>query len=436
MIHIVDAIMGMGKTSAAIQYMKDNAATKRFLFITPYIEETERIKNSCFEMNFAVPREGLKEYGFTKSGHLLGLAKEGRNIAISHKLFSLCDPEAINMIRAMNYTVIVDEVMDVFEKMTINDDDFDILRNSGWLVGHGVGEDSEYTYYEQAADKHYRGLIFHDLFVAARSHRLVNISDEETKNRFYYWTLDRNLFSVSSEIYVLTYLFSGSPMKAFLEISGLEYDYLGVERNESGEYHFSDKFGMPEYAGHLSEMLHVCDNERLNAIGEKRTALSMKWWKRNYASEDGGKVAQMKNNLATFFRYYSPSKGAHDRLWCTFNGFRKRVRGKGYSNSCIAMNARATNEYRDRIALAYCVNVFPDPNMLGYFNKNGASIDSNAYAISTLVQWIWRSAIRDGKEVWLYIPSKRMRTLLLDWISSVEAQYKDYVQSRLPEEVA
>lgn len=435
MIHVVDAMMGMGKTSAAIQYMKDNAATKRFLFITPYIEEADRVKSMCCELDFVSPIDGIKEYGYTKSSHLMALAKDGRNIAMSHKLFSLCSPEAIDMIRAMNYTVIIDEVMEVFEKMMINDDDFDILRNSGWLIGHGVGENSDYVYYEQAADKRYHGRLFHDLFVAARSHRLVNISDEDTKNKFYYWTLDHNLFHVSSDVFILTYLFDGSPMKAFLEINGLAYDYIGVERNSAGEYHFSSKLGIPEYAGRLSELLHVCDHDRLNDIGNNKHALSASWWRDNTKRADG-KSEIMRKNLSTFFRYHSPSKGAEDRLWCTFNGCRKKVRGKGYSNSCIAMNARATNDYRDRIALAYCVNVFADPNMMAYFVKQGSAIDQDKYALSFLVQWIWRSAIRDGKEVWVYVPSSRMRKLLLDWISSVEEQYQEYKRGGLPKEVA
>jgi hypothetical protein len=36
-----------------------------------------------------------------------------------------------------------------------------------------------------------------------------------------------------------------------------------------------------------------------------------------------------------------------------------------------------------------------------------------------MIQWIWRSAIRDGEEVYLYIPSKRMRTLLTDWMDNI-----------------
>ena len=43
-------------------------------------------------------------------------------------------------------------------------------------------------------------------------------------------------------------------------------------------------------------------------------------------------------------------------------------------------------------------------------------MEEDAYALSELIQWIFRSAIRDGKEIWLYIPSKRMRNLLIDWI--------------------
>jgi len=49
-------------------------------------------------------------------------------------------------------------------------------------------------------------------------------------------------------------------------------------------------------------------------------------------------------------------------------------------------------------------------------------------ALSTMVQWIWRSAIRDGEEVWIYIPSKRMRSLLIAWIRDVERKYLEYKQ--------
>ena len=45
-ITVVDARMGRGKSSAAIRYMNENRNRKRFLYITPYIKEVERICES------------------------------------------------------------------------------------------------------------------------------------------------------------------------------------------------------------------------------------------------------------------------------------------------------------------------------------------------------------------------------------------------------
>ena len=51
-----------------------------------------------------------------------------------------------------------------------------------------------------------------------------------------------------------------------------------------------------------------------------------------------------------------------------------------------------------------------------FYEKHGIEVDEETYALSIMIQWIWRSAIRDGKKVNLYIPSKRMRDLLNNWI--------------------
>ena len=44
-----------------------------------------------------------------------------------------------------------------------------------------------------------------------------------------------------------------------------------------------------------------------------------------------------------------------------------------------------------------------------------------SYSLSVLIQWIWRSAIRDGEEIWIYIPVQRMRELLEQWIDEVSS---------------
>lgn len=89
-----------------------------------------------------------------------------------------------------------------------------------------------------------------------------------------------------------------------------------------------------------------------------------------------------------------------------------------YATSFVPCNARATNEHIDRKHLAYLINRFEHPVIWRWFDKQGIKLNQEAIALSELLQWIWRSAIRDGKPITLYIPSKRMRTLLTDFLNT------------------
>ena len=51
-------------------------------------------------------------------------------------------------------------------------------------------------------------------------------------------------------------------------------------------------------------------------------------------------------------------------------------------------------------------------------------INKDFYALSILLQWIWRSRIRNIKDtpeqrkIDLYLPSSRMKRLLLEWLDN------------------
>ncbi|MEG2045187.1 MAG: hypothetical protein RR088_04280, partial [Clostridia bacterium] len=83
----------------------------------------------------------------------------------------------------------------------------------------------------------------------------------------------------------------------------------------------------------------------------------------------------------------------------------------------VACTARATNDYRHKTNCAYLLNRFLNPMEAGFFIDKGIDIDEDGWSLSELIQWLFRSAIRDGKEIKLYIPSKRMRELLVDWLN-------------------
>ncbi len=54
-VYIVDSMMGSGKISAAIQMMRKTEPSIRYLYITPYITEIDRIITQCPERNFHQP---------------------------------------------------------------------------------------------------------------------------------------------------------------------------------------------------------------------------------------------------------------------------------------------------------------------------------------------------------------------------------------------
>ncbi len=54
-----------------------------------------------------------------------------------------------------------------------------------------------------------------------------------------------------------------------------------------------------------------------------------------------------------------------------------------------------------------------------YFQEQGVEVREDDYALSEMIQWVWRSAIRDGKEIWIYIPSRRMRELFRNWLNGI-----------------
>ena len=75
------------------------------------------------------------------------------------------------------------------------------------------------------------------------------------------------------------------------------------------------------------------------------------------------------------------------------------------------------NNYSDRHVVAYTINRFMNPVIRQFFQQHGVEVDEDRYALSDMIQWIWRSAIRNGEHITLYIPSYRMRKLLIDWIN-------------------
>lgn len=395
-VKIVDMIMGSGKSSAAINYINQSDGEK-FLYITPFMTEIEnRIIPQCKNKNFIQP----EKYG-TKLNGLKYLLDKGENIVSTHALFHRFNREIIDICRAQNYTLILDEVTNVIEEYQISDSDFNVLLEKYAYVDQ---ETNLIRWREDQED--YKGKY-------SEEKRLC-----ELNCLAYYggsvmmWLFPIEVFNAFRSVYILTYMFNAQIQRYYYDYYKLPYRYIYVSGDRFEEYTFTEIPTRQKIKYDYQKLIHIEENEKLNQIGDSTYALSMNWYKRN---KDNVSIKKLQNNLYNYFRNIRKTTSKFN-LWTTFKEYKTLLSGKGYGGGFVQHSTRATNEYKDRISVAYPINKFLNAVIKNFFTLNNVEVDEDGYALSEMLQFIWRSAIREGNEIWVYVPSIRMRNLLIDWI--------------------
>lgn len=393
-ITVVDARMGRGKSSAAIRYMNRYKGTKRFLYITPYLNEVDRICEQCdFDQSDS-------DY-MSKSAELKLLMRAGKNISATHSLFYLMDKEALDLVRVNHYSLIIDESIQVIERLNVTNKDFELI------LGQLAEVDDDGVI--QWKDKEYDGR-FCDYKEIAETGSLRRL-DNALLN-----VMNPDMLRAFDEVFMLTYLFDGQYQKAYLDYFGFEYRIVGVEQDDKG-FFFSEAPDNPPPIDYRS-LINIVDTPSMNKAGNGKFALSKSWFsRRGYDHPD---IRSLRSNLKKYFQDVT-SGDANTRLWTSFKDDQSKLTDRKtgrFRNNFLQVSARATNEYRERTDIAYLANRFVDPNLMKFFATKDISINAEHFALSEMLQWIWRSAIRDDKPINLYIPSSRMRKLLTDWIES------------------
>lgn len=401
-VKVCDAICGAGKTLSCINMMNNDSINK-YIFITPYLDEVERIKTSCACKGFVSP-ERERDNNYSKLNSILSLLRQGKNIASTHALFSSYTEEIKQLIREQHYILVLDEVIDLFQLVKIDSGDIQLL------VRNNIAKKEEDNVIWD--DDEYNGVLFGEIMQVSKSRNLIDYDGS-----FYFWALPIDVFNCFSKVYVLTYLFEYQMLKYFFDANNIEYQLIGTKKS-NGIYQFCPIEKMDRRMN-LKDKIHIVKSEKLNEVGNKPFSLSSGWFERESREEGQPMLKVLKNALRNTFRHFKANN--QDQMWTTLNRFKVYLKGKGYSNSFVTFNKRATNNFSNRHVLAYCLNVYMMPWMKNYLVRLGAKgVNQDMYALSVLVQWLFRSAVRKGEEVWLYIPSKRMRYLLVKWLDNLE----------------
>lgn len=259
--------MGSGKSQAAITYMNEHPE-KKFVYITPYLDEASRICHNCPASRFTEPSSQLPEFSFSKLEHTRHLLKEGKNVATTHSAFRSYTKDMIEHITANEYTLIVDEAVDVFQESNYSGGDIKLLEDGGYVVNEG----EKYIWTE----KEYEGDRLRDLFDMFKCNNLIPVDKGSNGMQCYYWVLPYKVLTSFSEVIVLTYLFESQEMKYFLDMNGIDYKYIGISYTDN-VYRFSDeKDYVPEYVSDIGSDIKYTDIKAfyLDLIQNKGIAVS------------------------------------------------------------------------------------------------------------------------------------------------------------------
>lgn len=424
-VNLVDSPMGTGKTTWAIQYINKLPKDTKVIYITPFLAETERIKEECPRKGFVLPD---KNKAGSKSKHFLSLIQKDANIASTHALFAGINEETIEALRQRDYVLILDEAFDVVAK-------FDLWKYDKDFKNCSDDEKDELTRTTIKSLINKKCIEIRDDFLVKwidlenpqpKYSILKNLCDREllyaVNQTLLVWTFPVDLFEegIFEEVYILTHRFTSQIQSYYFKYFNIKYNLYHVEKwgITYGLVETKDDNFEREWIQKIKNLIHI-EQGSVNKKGiflrknkkELTTALSLNWHKNNIHKING-----LQKGMVTFFLNHSKGKGS-ERMWTTFKSYAGYYKHSQVSmRNWVPFNSRSTNLYRDKKYIAYCVNRYIDPFFIDFFLKRNIKVDQDEFALSEMLQFIFRSAIRDGKEVYVYIPSRRMRELLESYL--------------------
>lgn len=403
-IKIVDDIMGSGKSTWAINFINRNP-DKKFLCVVPLLDECERYKEKT-NIDIIDP----KSWG-TKWKHFKHLVEHNQNIVTTHSLIQKMDLDMLELLKSKEYILMIDECLDVLNTYKISKDDLKIIFNEKLVSLDGDG----FLIWNEEK-KPYKG-VYGDIKRLCSFKSLMGFKKDNSDElaRIIMWNFPVDFFKCFEESYIFTYLWDGSIQKSYFDIHGIQYKkYMLDSQKELIEHDKSYEF---EKRNRVVDLIKIYDG-KFNNIGTrigKSNPLSKSWYE-DKRKKNRSIFEQLKSNTENYFRTVTKTK-SDDNMYTTFESYKKFVSGKGYSKGFVSCNARGTNNFKDKKALAYLINLFVPPDIKQFVEHYNINFDEGLFSLSAFLQWIWRSQIRDGKPIEIYIPSERMRGLLLHWMS-------------------
>ena len=463
-INIVDGIMGSGKSTAIInhvKYIKQNNPAQKILIVLLYHKEISRYSSELTKYgNFFSISESITY----KKGALEKALKNNKDIICTQALF--LEHSELFQSNCNDYILIIDEVInsaiqqvqlptyEILEKSDnenktklttykFTSNDIDIMLEQKILL---VSDDNLIHWNDEYNKKSIYNLL-KDFFSNSTIYlqQSINYNSENTKYAFIK-TIPIELFETFQDIYILTYLWKAQIMKYYFDMNNISYRYLEpieIFTAESLSFQFQitnkdSKFDTDKlFKANAKELINMPTVEKKQLYSyinsnKKAVNLSYSFYTTQIQEEQNHVVlTQLKNNIKNVIEniFKLPIKERRI-MWTIYKEYTDLIVKKQFDkpkcrhlniDNFVSISSKGTNDFADRNILIYLVDRYINPVLKNFINfkcqKLNIEFDENLYSLSELIQWIWRSQIRNSKPIYLYIASLRMFNLFNDWLN-------------------
>lgn len=422
-IVVFDSIMGSGKSSYFIQSAKYQI--KKPTIIVAYYE-SEVVRYSDALENFHVPDKTDGNYR-NKTDAALALVNQGKSLIITHALLQRIAYrwEEFTKLKELEYHIVIDEVPQAIEHIRADQRDLRMLERDGVLA---YRKDDEFTQIDWL-DESYTGELQH-LKKRLCGHNTIVHNDQCIR------IIPKELLCLFDKIWVGTYMFDESWFRCLLDVYQLPYVKRIIASHKKV---YIPLFYRPQYGSKHAQLVNVYDHKARNTKWDDNS-LSLNCFKSMSKAELGefsktihSMLSKKGNNFdkegfmfGVFDDQLDGTKIRSNIETPRFIWTKKKANmtdaEKQQQQTFVPVNCKGTNMYSDRYSLAYLVKRHLNPTLKNFVGSYGVKIDQNRFALAEMLQWIWRSRIRKGLDIWVFIASTTLRKLFYKWLSEQDGQ--------------
>lgn len=457
-VSVVDNIMGSGKTTKLIEQVKIEVAARPdepVLIVVPYLDEIRRYLVEInglapgFEDEWVRDQDGKQVFNYdsisrsnpvgfkmpiyndgSKTNNLRELLKDCSNVIATHSLYTQWDESIADLIRNGQYKVIVDEEIECFKSF-----DFKLGQQEAraLIEENYITVDEEHkVHWNQNKDERDGTFTGNKSYNKLRKYALdgdLFIYGNLLKDSkpFIAWSVPKSFYCCAKSYKIMTYRFQASLLAAYFKHHNIPFDF-----EPRATTSIKDDKELKRQARELIEVVktpasligrgtmychsHLEQMEK-GEMDKKKKALA-ETLTRTYKVDPSDLLLTHSQQFA----YYSDkTKTDAEGHYLKNNRKDKKILTPTKYKDChVAFSCKGTNDFSDRHFVAYLHNVYPNSAIDRYLKDKNIPFDEEEYALSVMLQFIWRSAIRKGEAIKLMIPSLRMHRLFTEWLGKEE----------------